>query len=579
MATNTNRPNFYILLDLDPDAPWDQEAFERALSVKRSEWSRQTNGVGQRALEARKSLELLPQIRVVMQNPMQRNAEAREARVQRDVARKKALEELEFRTAKGYITQDDIDELTRDFPLLAREEITQRITVYIVNKPGQQSPNPIQPLAPELQQRVETHLEALGKKDLYELLGLSSSASRAELVTAADRLYNEMVRRPASSETTTKKNLAGDAKSIFSSGETRQRYDASLHLKSPKSLQDALEKLARAVNSKPNKTVVAREIELYLDGTREVGWEDGLALGWFFEEAHKQQWTIQSFPKKQTNETPTTSQTSSTEYTQMQQPQPYNPDQQPFQYRQTYPLPPPPPNPPPNTPTGWAYPPQGSQQQTSNAQFTEPSSGYSRGRTYSPYPEPIYYPSNQARNSKGCVKVLAVFVIGIIVVLVGTYLVGSNLVVPNSPVQHKGAFGAGTSWEGQEYQYNYGQNPASMLLTVETLKKGAFSGTVQWQDFGDTVTKVEGTIVTNVSFSKDTRWKYVLQAHGVSLQLTNCRKGVYLQFTETAFVQGNSVILNSAYYSVVCDGKLSGFWFYPNKPHDGPGGEFSLQEK
>ena len=85
------------------------------------------------------------------------------------------------------------------------------------------------------------------------------------------------------------------------------------------------------------------------------------------------------------------------------------------------------------------------------------------------------------------------------------------------------------------------------------------------------VTKAEGTIVANVN-TKDIHWQYV----------TSCSsKGIYLQFTETKFIQngGSGVILNVKYYAVVCDGTLSGVWFYPDQPNDSQGGEFSLQWK
>ena len=45
---NIKRPNFFSLLDLDPQKPWSQEDFEQKLHQKRAEWSKKSKIPGKR---------------------------------------------------------------------------------------------------------------------------------------------------------------------------------------------------------------------------------------------------------------------------------------------------------------------------------------------------------------------------------------------------------------------------------------------------------------------------------------------------------------------------------------------------
>ncbi|HYT46672.1 MAG TPA: hypothetical protein VEP90_30375, partial [Methylomirabilota bacterium] len=104
--------------------------------------------------------------------------------------------------------------------------------------------------------------------------------------------------------------------------------------------------------------------------------------------------------------------------------------------------------------------------------------------------------------------------------------------------------GTTSTWGGDEFQYNldgYSSAHIEMILIIDSIKNGSFYGKVHWpyqQYVHDTLTKAEGTIVANVNH-KDIQWKYV----------DTCKGGKYLQFTETQFIQGNSVVLHVKYYA------------------------------
>ena len=79
--TPSSRPNFFILLGLNPDAPWDPVVFEQVLGEKQRAWSVQRNSVAKIALVAKQNMEYIPQIKTVMADERLRQEEAAAARL------------------------------------------------------------------------------------------------------------------------------------------------------------------------------------------------------------------------------------------------------------------------------------------------------------------------------------------------------------------------------------------------------------------------------------------------------------------------------------------------------------------
>src|SRR5437867_11081448 len=136
MMTDKTTPNFFILLGLNPDERWDPAKFEQVLREKRIEWSRQGSGVAKKALAAKKNLELLPEIRRIMEDPSLREAQAVSARAELSSDRKAALERFEkevaYLNAKEYIEQAELEAFIKAYTqLLPESEIRRRITVRV----------------------------------------------------------------------------------------------------------------------------------------------------------------------------------------------------------------------------------------------------------------------------------------------------------------------------------------------------------------------------------------------------------------------------------------------------------------
>src|SRR5712691_11160551 len=119
MATEETRPNFFNLLELNPDEPWDQTIFEQALRKKQSAWRRDTLMVGQRVLDATKYLDLVDEIRRVMLDPIQRTAHAALAQAEGASGKHTKIEhfqvQLELAQQKGYLEEQEFDRLVEEY--------------------------------------------------------------------------------------------------------------------------------------------------------------------------------------------------------------------------------------------------------------------------------------------------------------------------------------------------------------------------------------------------------------------------------------------------------------------------------
>jgi hypothetical protein len=132
MTTDNTKPNFYILLGLNPAEPWDQTKFERALNRKRAEWAGDTLAVGVRSRLAKNYLSLVPEIRRTMEDPELRAIEALTAEVElaeREVKRREEFERaLAYINAKDPLEEVDVRRLIEDFKdIFPEEQIRNRI--------------------------------------------------------------------------------------------------------------------------------------------------------------------------------------------------------------------------------------------------------------------------------------------------------------------------------------------------------------------------------------------------------------------------------------------------------------------
>jgi hypothetical protein len=296
MTIENARPNFYILLDMRPDEKWDQTKFEQVLRTKQIEWSRQGSGVAKKALAAKKYLALLPEIRRVMLDTALREAEAKAAHAELASGHKADLErferELSYLNAKEYVEQSELDAFVNEFrKVLADKEIVARVKVPV----RKVAPAGTQATAPQLDasiaKTIEDNLALLGVANLYDLLGRPATTANAELYKAAEQLYNDMVsRQPKTAEVTAQSDLAGHARTIFKTAESRTRYDETLR---QRSLNTLLKDLEKSVNRTTTKEVHEKQVRTFLLEARKAGWPEEVARARLKEYALAHKWMLQ----------------------------------------------------------------------------------------------------------------------------------------------------------------------------------------------------------------------------------------------------------------------------------------------
>jgi hypothetical protein len=296
MAGETSRPNYFILLGLDPKAPWDEKKFQEAFKAKKTEWSRLSVSAGKKAIEAQQNRERLPHIEEVMGNQKSREAEAADALKRQkeagDAIREQFEERLRLIEARGYIEKSAFDKLVDEFKdLYDEKEIRSRLKVEIRDDPTRSGSQAGQALDPSVIKIIEELLKSQGIADLYQILEVKSNAPSEVLCRAADKLYHDMtIRQPKTNEVTTKSDLAGRAKDIFQSTDKRTAYDESLR-------QQAWNELLKPINESMKlqsvKTLSKGEVEYFLQRAAEKGWSKKQALDKLVEYARQQNWYVE----------------------------------------------------------------------------------------------------------------------------------------------------------------------------------------------------------------------------------------------------------------------------------------------
>ena len=295
MTTENTTPNFFTLLGLNPDDPWDETRFEQALRDKRTAWSRQGSSIGVKALQAKKNLELVPAIRRVMADPELRADQATEAKTVLLDRRKTRIDSFErqlaLAEAKGYIEEGELEKFIKEFKdALTESEIRSRVKVRVQGSNGQATKE-IQQLDPTTIKDINDKLQIINKSDLYDLLALPQTTFRQELSHAAQQLYDDMVRRqPKTAEVTAKTDLAGHAKYIFKSDEMRRKYDESLR---QSSLNALLKELDESIGRATEKGLFAKQVTLFLEAAAKAGWSYDTALLTLRAHAKDRKWFLQ----------------------------------------------------------------------------------------------------------------------------------------------------------------------------------------------------------------------------------------------------------------------------------------------
>ena len=150
--------NCFILLELNCSET-DLATIEAAIHKKRMEWSNRAT-LGPNPLEAKRNLELIRDIELVMKDPVKRAEEAVRCGEIREKAEEIALEEVEpylaVMEAKGYVLEAELADLVTEFQGWLKEDqirAARESSHPSGASPGRAAPAHDRPLADEEDRR------------------------------------------------------------------------------------------------------------------------------------------------------------------------------------------------------------------------------------------------------------------------------------------------------------------------------------------------------------------------------------------------------------------------------------------
>lgn len=226
-----DRPNFFELLELDPSVD-DWTVIEKKIREKQSAWAKdRTNGSPSKRQKAKQGMDLLKEIREVMEDPVKRRREAEAAREIRKKAQetkeRELVEWIEILRGSGSCGPEQLEKILRQLEgVFSEREIRERLAAAGIHVDSGPKP-PREGLDPVTAKNLRRNLEQLGIGSLYELLELPPDSSPETLSAKAEEVLKEIHRLgQTDSVATARRELAGIAKTVFKNAEGKRKYDA-----------------------------------------------------------------------------------------------------------------------------------------------------------------------------------------------------------------------------------------------------------------------------------------------------------------------------------------------------------------
>ncbi|MDV2998278.1 MAG: Chaperone protein DnaK [Chroococcidiopsis sp. SAG 2025] len=114
--TDSSQPNFFLLLELDPEKPWSEEDFDQQLKAKQAEWTKKSKLPGNKGKTYRNYLEQIEKIKEVMTNDKERQQQALELT-------------LKFPKEQEPTLANDVSQLLNEVDSITQEETINQTVV------------------------------------------------------------------------------------------------------------------------------------------------------------------------------------------------------------------------------------------------------------------------------------------------------------------------------------------------------------------------------------------------------------------------------------------------------------------
>lgn len=299
-----SRPNLFIMLGLDPSAPWDAALFHRVLQQCAGRWTAlATKGVQSttEVAEAKVYLSLVHDkvVERIMLDPSARETERENARAQNKTAladRRRELERrLDLLAKRGHLLEAEAAAVRGNFGdvLADAPDLAERIDALTV-PPASSAARPRLDETSEAQLRDQ--LKQAEVRSLYEVLkevdeSVTEQSPVELLLAAADKLYRResLKKKKTDPRIKARERLSGTARKMFRTEEMRRRHDASMRLTA---LRDLVEWFVEVLGGA--KVVSSGQVEWFLEEARNTGVPDlDVALTFLRERLTQQGWAIE----------------------------------------------------------------------------------------------------------------------------------------------------------------------------------------------------------------------------------------------------------------------------------------------
>jgi hypothetical protein len=295
------RPNFFILLELDPAMSWNLAAFQIALSDKRNSWARQAQGVkGTQAYNAAKrSLDLIEDIqRLMLRDPEGREKERQEAlqhaAVELRGKRGQFAEQLDLMLEKGYLWDVEYEKLGSEKAMLDADAGLRRKLEQAERRPLKQPKKDLGRLDAATERVLRTNLATLRQPSLYAVLqqvepGVTEATPRAGLLAAADKLYREAQKKARKNlpDVGAMQQLSGIARRLFGTDDLKQRHDSSTRLFPLDAIIARYEKGLAAI-----RAIDSRQFDRFLREAAQEGIDIDVARDVFTAHFREKNWSV-----------------------------------------------------------------------------------------------------------------------------------------------------------------------------------------------------------------------------------------------------------------------------------------------
>lgn len=288
----TEDTNLILLLGLDPYRGWMVAEVKSQLDQKKREWNRLKTGVGPRANDAMRRLNILKKldteaILVTQAGVDGHIAEAREARSKKQKQDEDSLrDEIRFAASKGYLLPAEAENIRNRY----RERVSPEYLEARLREKSVETHESSETISQLTLDQIDEALTALNERSLYSFLGLSQNASSEQLVHAADEKAEEARKHPVGDlKYDHQKNLAGHARAVFSEDAKRAQYDN--HDREARFIVSVLAPYIPLCEL--TKEITLQQAEYLLERAREAKWGETEAQQLLFTIAVSKGWRMQ----------------------------------------------------------------------------------------------------------------------------------------------------------------------------------------------------------------------------------------------------------------------------------------------